>query len=302
MAEPTSTHKASAYAAIAKELVKLSEPNLALKVCERGLARYPEASNILVFRGEIYVALFNRDKKPDFAKAALVSFKQALGFDPHNYLAKLISAQLYLKGGAVDRARELVDSLLETDPSDERAKALRGAITKIDVSRTPIKEDTVRDVAVIDEIDAEGDEELVVSKKIAAEAQVDEVVIGSSIEEDDDHMHDALASKLSIFSRLDGLQAVFLLDANGQPFRVINKAKLDENVIPSMVFNLFKASANSIRRCGLGSFQRGTLYSPVGVIVMANAFYATLAVIVDQDANMTAVDKRITRYLSEVSE
>jgi hypothetical protein len=97
------------------------------------------------------------------------------------------------------------------------------------------------------------------------------------------------------------LSAIFLLDKNGQPFKTLNRAKLDENVIPSLVFNLFKASVNGMRRAGLGSFQRGTLTCPIGVVVVANAFYATLAVVVDADANQSVVEARIQRYLSEVT-
>ena len=287
---------ALSYVNTGKELMKLGEVQLALKTCERGVARCPKASNISIFRGEIYIALFNRDKKPDYARAALASFGQALKLDPNNYLAKLISAQLYLKGGAKNKAKALITSILKVDPSDERAKALMGVVKKIEAAAAkkaaPKGEEKVAD--------EEEEDELVISENLSS-SKDDVVVIDSSFEEDDESMNEILSSKLSIFSRMDGVLGIFLVDANGQPFKVLNRAKLDENVIPSLVFNLFKASSNGVRRCGLGTFQRGTLVSPIGTILMANAFYATLAVIIDNDANMQKVETRIQRYLSEVT-
>lgn len=284
-----------AYVGVGKELMKLGEVQLALKACERGLVRFPKSANIHVFRGEIYIALFNREKKADFAKAALASFAEALKLDPNNYLARLISAQLYLKAGIQKRAKALITAILQNDPSDERAKALLGIITKAEEAKK--KKEAVKESAPEEE---EEEEELVISEKLAASKNED-VVIGTSIEEDEDSMHETLSAKVNIFNRIEGLLGVFLIDANGQPFKVVNKAKLDVNVIPSMVFSLIKSSANGIRRCGLGTFQRGVLVSPLGTIYLANAFYATIALVVDNDADMKNVEKRLNRYLSEVT-
>ncbi|MDH5477391.1 MAG: hypothetical protein OEY50_03580, partial [Nitrospinota bacterium] len=80
-----------------------------------------------------------------------------------------------------------------------------------------------------------------------------------------------------------------------------NKKKLDENAIPSLVFNLFKASVAGASRTNFGSFQRGILVAPFGTIIIVNVFYATLALVVDNDANLATIEARIQRYLEEVS-
>ncbi|MBI4665921.1 MAG: tetratricopeptide repeat protein [Nitrospinae bacterium] len=130
----------------------------------------------------------------------------------------------------------------------------------------------------------------------------EKVVIGAHEDETEEEMaQENLVAKLPIFSRLEGMMGIFLLDANGQPFKIINKAKLDENVLPSLIFNLFKTSVNGVRRSGLGSFQRGTLVTPIGTLLVANAFYATIALMVDNDSNMQVVETRLQRYLSEVT-
>jgi tetratricopeptide (TPR) repeat protein len=152
----------------------------------------------------------------------------------------------------------------------------------------------------------EGDDEesgeIVVAQTGASAWSIDEkVVIGGHEDAESEIAHEELAAKLTLFSKLEGLMAIFLLDQNGQPIKMINKAKLDVNITPSLIFNLHKASINGIRRTGLGSFQRGVLVTPIGTFIIANAFYATLGVVVDNDANMQTVEARIQRYLGDIS-
>jgi len=130
---------------------------------------------------------------------------------------------------------------------------------------------------------------------------IDDKMIIDSGDADTARHHDMLISKLTMFSRLEGLSALFLVDANGQPFKTINRAGVDENVIPSLVFNVYRASVTGVRRTGFGSFQRGTLVASSWTIILANAFYATLAIVVDNDANLSAVEARLQRYLEEIA-
>ncbi|MBF0290780.1 MAG: tetratricopeptide repeat protein [Nitrospinae bacterium] len=152
--------------------------------------------------------------------------------------------------------------------------------------------------------EAEDDDagEVVVAQTNSSAWSLDEkVVIGGHEDTESEIAQEELAAKLTLFSKLEGLMAIFLLDQNGQPIKMINKAKLDVNITPSLIFNLHNASINGIRRTGLGSFQRGVLVTPIGTFIIANAFYATLGVVVDNDANMAAVEARIQRYLGDIS-
>ncbi len=144
--------------------------------------------------------------------------------------------------------------------------------------------------------------EVVVTQANSSAWSLDEkVVIGGHEDTESEIAHEELSAKLTLFSKLEGLMAIFLLDQNGQPIKMINKAKLDVNITPSLIFNLHNASINGIRRTGLGSFQRGVLVTPIGTFIIANAFYATLGVVVDNDGNMSAVETRIQRYLGDVA-
>lgn len=311
---------AVAYARIAKQLRKLGETALALGVLEKALARFPKNSAVHMAKAETFIARYNRKGRPDDLKAALSSLENTLKLDPQNYLAKLLSSQIYLKAGARRRARALLTDILKTAPDDERAVALMN-ILKEKEEKAAAKEAARKKETREGETEELGEEEageVVIDQALRAGTEeapqaaaregegggpaLDErVVIGGEEEAEDLHAQEAMSAKLTIFSRLDGLNALFLLDRNGQPIKIINRAGLDENVMPSFIFNLYKTSMNAARRLGYGSFQRGTLVSPVGTIILANAFYATVAVVVDNDANLVTVEKRIQRYLEEVA-
>ncbi|MBI5816726.1 MAG: tetratricopeptide repeat protein [Nitrospinae bacterium] len=345
----SSSAKAIAYVKIAKGLHGLGETALAMEVCESGIKKLPESASTHIAKAEILIARFNAEGKGELVKTALVSLETALKLDPHNYLAKLLASQIYLKAKKVGRAKELLTEILKTSPDDEKAGVLMAMITEkekaaeearlavereADESRKKAEQAAEEAKKAENEkkaeeearkaeqaaLSAEGGEEdggvVVVGGKQVGDADAkmgdtkpesvqwvldDKVVIGAQEESDDEMAHENLSAKLTLFSRLDGLLGIFLLDKNGQPFKVLNKAKLNENVFPSLVFNILKASMNGVRRSGLGSFQRGTLVTPIGTIIVANVFYATLAVVVGEDANMTVVETRIQRYLSEVA-
>lgn len=327
------------YVRMAKGLLKMGETSLALNTLEKGLRKFPGNSNMHVMKGQALIALFNKKGKAEYLKAALSSLKKALKLDPQNYLAKILSSQIYLKAGARNRAKALLSDILKATPDDDRASALMSVIrekeeraakkqtARIDVPKEPIPPEekpeeappqaTPPEKKAKEELEEGG--ELVISESLAggetaAEEEIpeakgdtsqwvldDKVVIGAQEETEDEYMQEVMSAKLTIFSRLEGLNAIFLLDKEGMPLKILNKAKVDENIIPSLVFNLYNVSMNGVRRVGYGSFQRGTLVSPLGTIILANAFYATIAVIVDNDANLSSVEKRIQRYLEEVT-
>jgi len=361
--------KVIAYGKIAKSLYGLGEAALAMEVCESGIKKFPENASILITKAELLLQKFNTEGKGELVKAALACLESALKLDPHNYFAKILASQIYLKAKKTARAKELLEEILKTTPDDEKAGAMMAVITekekaveeakakaereaeeaqksaqreaeaakkaeedkKADEARAAAaaeeeakakaereakaKAEEEAKAAAIADADEEGGGVVVVGgQQAGGDSRMgdtkpesvqwvldDKVVIGGQEEAEDDMMHETLSAKLTVFSRLEGLLGIFLLDRNGQPIKVLNKAKLNENVFPSLVFNLFKASTNGVRRSGLGSFQKGILVSPIGTIVIVNAFYATLAVIVDNDANIGAVETRIQRYLAEVT-
>jgi len=330
---------ALAYGRIAKSLHGLGERSLALDLLDRGIKKFPDVSGIHISRGEILVSVYNTDGKADFLKAALSSFERALTLDPQSYLARLLAGQIYVKAGKVARAKELVAGILENNPGDERAISLMNAIkdreskalAQAEPARPPepplaepreeaqsageapaesqkdavappsLDTPTTADGAIKPGEEDDDAGEVVVTQASASWRLDEKVVIGGHEDAENEIAHEELAAKLTLFSKLEGLMAIFLLDQNGQPIKMINRAKLDVNITPSLIFNLNNASINGIRRTGLGSFQRGVLVTPVGTFIIANAFYATLGVVVDNDANMTAVESRIQRYLEDIS-
>jgi len=186
-------------------------------------------------------------------------------------------------------AKHAKEALAETEPEKPDVKV--AVAPSIHNTEDKVKPDDRTATEKMDDTEPDSDQWII----------DDNMVIESINESDNDAHIENMVAKLTMFSRLEGLEALFLIDSNGQPIKTINKAKLDENIIPSLIFNLFKVSVAGVRRTGHGSFQRGTLVSPIGVIVIANVFYATLACVVDTESNLTAVETRIQRYMDEVA-
>lgn len=309
------------YWKVARELTALKERALALKIIRNGLSQHPDAVALHVLESETLIAIYNSDdRKPEHLKLALKSCERALKLDPNNYFARLMAAHIYVKGRAPSRAKKIVETILSDAPGDARAVALLKKINQQLRKKAPAKPSSAPSApprkAPSRSRATEESAEVVLDKALSSPPSSEEssfwsgsdtdtkVIIGGAdgVIENEEEIVDALVSKLTIFSRLEGMRAIVLIDNNGIPFKIINKAKFDENKFPSMIYNLSRSSLNGMRRAALGSFQRGMLVTPeFGQVALANAFYATLAIALDHEANLETVEARINRYLAEVA-
>lgn len=315
------------YIRMAKELKNLNEYTLAVEVLDKALKKHPDNSNIFVLKAQVLVSKFKKEAKPELLKEALRVLEQALKLDPESYMAKLLAAQILLKGRAYKQAGALLRNILKRFPDDEKATAMIAMLRKETggVPKPPVEEAAPEaepaaaepaaqapQPAPAEETAAPAEEEA--AAEVAAPAKFDDtaptdqwvlddqlVIDASDDEENLGHLN-LMGDKLTMFGRIEGLNAMFIIDGNGQMFKSINRGGVNENVIPSLVSNLYRASVTGMKRTANGSFQRGTLVTPVGTFVIVNAFYATLALALSNDANMTVVEGRIQRYLEEISE
>ncbi|MBI4827405.1 MAG: tetratricopeptide repeat protein [Nitrospinae bacterium] len=308
------------YIRMAKELKNLNEYTLAVEVLDKALKKHPDNSNIFVLKAQVLVSKFKKEAKPELLKEALRVLEQALKLDPESYTAKLLAAQILLKGRAYKQAGALLRNILKRFPDDEKAAAMIAMLRKETggepeppaEAAAPAAEPKAAEPAAQAPQPAPAEEEAVA--EAAAPAKFDDTAPTDQWVLDDQLVIDAsddaenlghlnlMGDKLTMFGRIEGLNAMFIIDGNGQMFKSINRGGVNENVIPSMVSNLYRASVTGMKRTANGSFQRGTLVTPVGTFVIVNAFYATLALALSNDANMTVVEARIQRYLEEISE
>ncbi len=311
------------YLKTAKDLKKMNELALAIEVCDKGLEKNPNDSNIYILKSQIQIDKFKKDKNPDNLKSALLNLEKALKFNPQSYIARILASQIYLKGKAYNKAKSMLAGILKSLPDDEKASSMMAFIIKKEEEKaratappepekTPVKAAEPPAPSQDDIIIKNEDETAGENKEESGEAMVDtrpeennlgdddKLVIDSDSDNENAAHLEALSDKLTMFGRLEGLEAIFLVDNDGQLFKSINKSGLDENVIPSLVFNLYKASVMGVRRVGYGSFQRGVLTAPIGTIILVNVFYAILTLVIDNDSDLGAVETRIQRYLGEV--
>lgn len=310
------------YLKAAKDLKKMNEMTLAIEVCDKGLKKNQKDSNIYILKSQIYIDIFKKKKDPSNLKSALLNLEKALKLNPQSYIARILASQICLKGKAYKKAKSLLAGVLKSLPDDEKATSMMAYIAKKEKKALAVAAAEKTATKAVDSDDpTEGD--IIVKSASEADKQSenkteeemvdtrpeddhwiidDKLVIDSDDDEGNSAHIEKLIDKLTMFGRLDGLKAIFLVDNSGQLIKAINKSGLDENVIPSMVFNLYKASVMGMRRIGYGSFQKGTLTAPIGTVIVVNVFYAILALVIDRDADIGPVESRLQRYLSEVTE
>jgi len=310
------------YVRMAMELKNLNEYTLAVEVLDKALKKHPDNSNIFILKAQVLVSKFKKEAKPDLLKEALKSLEKALKLDPESYMAKILAAQILLKGRAYKQAGALLRNILKRFPDDEKAAAMAAMLRKETGGepKPPAQEaapaaepaaqqpEPAPQSAPAEEEAAAHPAEEIAPAKFDDTAPSDQWVLDDQlvIDASDDaenlgHLN-LMSDKLTMFGRIEGLNAMFIIDGNGQMFKAINRGGVNENIIPSMVSNLYRASVTGMKRTGNGSFQRGTLVTPVGTFVIVNAFYATLALALSNDANMPVVEARVQRYLEEISE
>jgi tetratricopeptide (TPR) repeat protein len=307
---------AEEYLNAAKSMRNMGEFDLALNVCDKGSGKFPSNGNIHILRAQILITKFKKVPKPEVLKAALASLEKAIKINPRSYLARILASQIFLKGRAYKRARAILLDVLKTMPEDEKAKALLAEAERY-IPKPPKEEKPKAPdkAAPVKAAEAARDDVIVVADNISetvgegvksaegGQWVLDEKLVIDASEDNADEVArmEVFADKLTMFGRLEGLQGIFIIDGAGQPYKVINKKGLDENAIPSLAFNLFKASVAGTSRTNFGSFQRGILVAPFGTVIIVNMFYATLALVVDNDANLQLVEARIQRYLEEAA-
>ncbi|MFV1951886.1 MAG: tetratricopeptide repeat protein [Nitrospinota bacterium] len=264
----------SIYIKIARWCVSIKDLELGLIACNKGIDRFPKESNIYLIKGEILVHKFNHDKNPEHLKLAMEGFEKVLSINPHNYLAKYLSAQIYIVMDKHEKAKERLISILATAPDDSKALNLLKTVERYSVKDT-------------------GEKPKVKMKISEAEKGKD-----VSIEEPSIANHEVLISKMSVFYKIDGILAIFLVDPYGTIIkRKYNKSGIDEDLLATMIANIFRSSQNGVQRINLGNFKMGMIMCPIGNLYIANLQDSVIAILADMNTNQSHIEHQINKYL-----
>lgn len=306
MTQPTKPAP-GAYLRIAKSCMSLGEYQLALDVLERGIARFAKDVTLHIMKGEIFLQFYNRKKTIDHLKTALGNYEKALKINPNNYLALLRSSKIYVVSGSLGKAKERIAALLKVSPNDEQGQAMLQKVKQKE-KQTAAKQAQSQP--------AEKKQKAEETKKPAQEAIAAESV-QEQIEDDgglitfqDDEEesieveaedYENLTNRLSLFSRIDGLKGIFLVDKYGMPIKTINRSDLDESHLANLLSNVYRASLTGVKRMGLGGFQRGQIMTAVGNIYIVNAGFAILGILMDAEVDTKKIETRIKTYLEDIT-
>ncbi len=247
----------------------------ALEECHSGLEVLPGSPDLLLVYGEVRMDMFNLTKNTEHLKPALISFEKLLRISPRHYMGNLLAARIYLKGKAYTRAEEKLASILQISPNDPRALELKTALQKAKSQ----------------------------AREVAAEVADEEVVARGGTEPIPDtknEEHENLINRLSIFSRLDGVRSLHLVDLSGTDIKSVVKSGKPLQGLSAHAVEIFKASAQCTRNASLGNFQRGVILTPDGDIMFVNVFYAALVLVLEPGTDIKAVESRVNRYVETI--
>lgn len=285
MAEGNIGTSLAEWVARARSLKVRGDMKSAIKICHEGLKAHPKSTDLLFTYGELRVACYNRVKKPEHLKVALVSFERLLKVNPHHYMANLLSAQIYLKGRVYDRAQERIEGLLKASPDDPRAlKIMLTLQEKVKPSSNVAPRTAERKQADI---------------RMEPSATIETENLEGLQEAANDDM-ESLIDKLSHFSRLEGLVSMHILDTAGIAIKSVVRSGKVKGGLASIMADVFRSSGYCVRKAGLGNFQRGIIQTPMGNIVIVNVFYGILVIALKVDADMHDVEKRVNRYIEDL--
>lgn len=245
-----------------------------LKECRNGLEKFPSSTDLLFMYGELRVRSFNKTKKTEHLKKALSSFETLLKINPAHYMANLLTAQIYFKAHAYDRAEQKVTAILKSSPADPGAMKIRKALQK----RTREGVETK-----VDESDGITTEKL------------------EGLQEGKSAEYAGLIKRLPVFNKLKGFLSAHLIDSCGLAVKHISGSSDKNDSIASVATDIFRTSGLSSRKVNMGNFQKGQVITPEGIIIMANVFYAILVVVVEPQSNLNEVNEMVDKYVEELA-
>ncbi len=291
MADGKAPASAVEWVAGIRGLRKEADLKGALEACAKGLQAFPDSMDLLFIYGEVRIDCFNQAKNPEHLKAALVCFEKLLKQNPRHYMANLLAARIYYKGRAWIRADEKLSAILKMSPSDARALELKAAVQKM---KNPAKPEAAPDEKEPPPAAAETEE---FGQEAMAKESIEGLQGGSEAE------YENLITRFSIFSRLEGVRGIHLIDHSGVEIKSVLKGDAAGFAnLATNVSNIYTASRLCMRKSGLGTLQRGTLLTPAGNVIIVNVFYGLLALVLDPEADLKAVEARINRYVEALAE
>ncbi len=287
------------YIKLAKISLGLREHQLAAISCKKGLEKFPKHPGLLVMKGETLVSAFNHGKNIEHLKTAVESFEKAMQINPHNYVAKLLTGQIYFHFKKYETAIERFSSILEIDPHDNRARVfLEKAKKRLGSSKKDagvvLEEKTAEEKPGVktEEPPEEKEDSIQEDKKTA---------LWETEEEDNSANHDFLIARLGMFNRVEGLKSVYLIDKNGNILKSQKISDFDPDLLCSMVGNIFRATDRVIDRFNNGGFVYSMVMCQNAFFYIVDVRWAVLVLETRPDTNQEIAEKKINQYMEAIN-
>jgi tetratricopeptide (TPR) repeat protein len=278
-----------AYGQLAMIYKDLGETHKAVDVCTDLTKKFPLSENSFLIIGEIRYQRFHEDLLAKDGQTAIENLEKALELNSSNYKALLLSAEIYIEIGILDRATRNLQQILAFAPTDDRvARLLREA------------EELSTGQPVVDEEDKEWLFIQVENRRqfmnVINPPEFDRMIVptaGPSVVQYVINA-DVVKRQVNALSRMQGLLGALAMNREtGEIIAERIVLRISRESLEDLLKTTFRVAHNAALRMDVGSFSQSILAGDFGSLHLRLVEGIVLAVLVDPQTRAEMVESSL---------
>ncbi|MHC5035969.1 MAG: tetratricopeptide repeat protein [Planctomycetota bacterium] len=286
-----------AYGQLAMIYKDLGETHKAVDICTELTNKFPLSENSYLIIGEIRYQRFHEDLLAKDGQLTIENLEKALELNSSNYKALLLSAEIYVEIGLLDKAVRNLRQILEFAPTDDRVHRLLAECEELAAS-TPSIDDDEQEWLFIQVENRRQFTNIIrgpeMEKMIVATAgpSVVQYTINQEI----------LKRQINALAKMPGLMGAIALDKETGKIladRIVLRVKKQD--LEEMVKTVFRVSQNASLRMDVGSLNAGRVSGPFGSLHLVAVEGILVAILVDAQTKPDLVEITIQEMMPTLS-
>ncbi|MCU0724130.1 MAG: hypothetical protein MUC63_11075, partial [Planctomycetes bacterium] len=258
-------------------------------VCNDLTKKFPLSENSYLIIGEIRYQRFHEDLLAKDGQIAIENLEKALGLNSSNYKALLLSAEIYIEIGLLERSTRNLTQILAFAPTDDRvARMLREA------------EELAAGAAPADESDTEWLFLQVENRRqfmnVINPPEFDRIIVptaGPSVAQYAINA-DVVKRQVNALSKMPGLLGALAMNREtGEILADRIVLRISREHMEDLLKTIFRVSQNAALRMDVGSFTSGIVAGELGNLHLRAVEGIAIAVLVDPQTRLEMVEAAV---------
>lgn len=264
------------YAKLAELYKADDEVDASVKVCQAGIAKFPNYGGTYLVLGQICV------ERGDY-EGAKVQLEKAADLDRYNYMALKLLAEVYMHLEMPRDAAKRLEDILYFAPGDEAIMQVLQQARAAAGEPTPAKEVAAPARAT--------------SPKPAGRR----AAFAAAAKELGPREH-ALTEATQELREIAGVSGAVLVDAFGLVIASSLDESTDEGLAGALITNVYRTTSESAEKMGVGAFEDGVIEGERGFISIVGFDDWVLAIFCDPTAKQGMIGQAIRHFGERVAE